>query len=141
LTQVKLVPCLSWQSPETARRPGVGREGQHLAGWLLLPPLWRQTGDAADYAIGAQDVRQALTRGDDDLRSAAAFWLIGALDKLEGDPAQRWRDRVGLLLAKTCPQQPSLRSPEVSQTLARLPALAGDAFLRRSTGQRRCSCR
>lgn len=155
--QATLVSCLSWQSPataatcwkvalagriapaplhnlllldllETARRPGVGREGQHLAGWLLLPPLWRQTGDAADYAIGTQDVRQALTRGGDELRSAAAFWLVGALDELDGDPAQRWRQRVGPLLAETWPQEPALRSPEVSRTLARLPALAGDAF-------------
>jgi len=156
-SRATLVPSLSWQSAstanacwrvvlagriapaslhnlllpdllETARRPGVSREGQHLAGWLLLPLLWRQTGDAADYAIGAQDVRQALTRGGDDLSSAAAFWLVGALEELEDDAAQRWRERVGPLLAETWPQESALRSPEVSQTLARLPALAGDAF-------------
>ncbi len=73
-------------------------------------------------------MRQALTRGDGHLRSAAAFWLVGALDELRGDRAQRWRERIGPLFAEIWPQEPALRAAEVSQTLARLPALAGDAF-------------
>lgn len=113
---------------EAARQPALGREARDVVSWLLPPLLWRQVSGAADYAIAAPEVRLALARGNEELRSAAAFWLTGAMEDLAGDAAERWRQRVGPLFAEIWPNEPGLRSSEVSQTLVRLPMLAGAAF-------------
>ncbi len=126
--EAKLFALLKGDMLSAARRPSVGRDSQNLAGWLLLPLLWAQRPIGELYDLAASETRRALADGGEDLRSSAAYLLIGAMEQLGEDKADIWRERVRPLIATAWPHEPTLREEGSSHNLVRAALLAGEAF-------------
>lgn len=127
--EAKLFALLKADMLSAARRPSIGRNGENLAAWLMLPLLWAQRPVGELYDLNAIETRSALADGGEDLRRSAAFLLVGAMEQLGDDKAAIWRERVQPLIATAWPYEPGLREEGSSHHLVRAALLAGDAFL------------
>lgn len=155
-TAVHLLPLTKWSSPfapaawsvllrgnvprpdlyaaikvdliEAGTHDEIDRSVESVASWLIAPLLWAQAPNGPIPEITAVEVRRALARSVESVRSSAAFWLSAAITQLPGDTATVWRERLGPLFREIWPLEPQCRSRSASLHLVRLALQTGDAF-------------
>lgn len=113
---------------DAGARPDLDRSIDAVAGWMLSPLLWAQDPKGPVPHVEPVEVRGALARARAEVRGSAAYWLVGALEKLPGDRADIWRTRVGPLFRAVWPLEPRCRSSGATLHLVRLALLTGFAF-------------
>lgn len=99
-----------------------------VAQWMVAPLLWAQAPNGPVPDISGVEVRRALVRSVEEVRSSAAYWLLSAIEKMEGRAGDIWRDRIGPLFKQVWPLGPASRSKGASLHLIRLALHADDAF-------------
>ncbi|CAN5495866.1 SIR2 family protein [soil metagenome] len=104
------------------------RSLENAGAWLLLPMLWAQDPKGPVPEMSAVEVRQALARSVETVRSSAAYWFTNAIEQLPGEPAAIWRERLGPLFDQTWPLEPGARSPGATTHLVRLVLRTKEAF-------------
>jgi hypothetical protein len=78
--------------------------------------------------IDLADVQQMLRLGGDQVRVAAARELKGFVDAKDAHPPTQFLSAVGPFLAQVWPPDQTLRSSNLSDALAELPAATASAF-------------
>jgi hypothetical protein len=106
-------------------------ELEALVGKLLQIALGHRQGEAADYELSSAEIRRALTVGPSVVRQHASWQLwrvMGDVDGLTADKAERWRTVVGPLFRGIWPLDAKLRTEATSQNLVLMAVRCEGAF-------------
>ena len=113
---------------EAGTHAELDRSVESVASWLIAPLLWAQPPNGPVPEITPVEVRRALARSVESVRSSAAYWLTSAIEQLPGEAADLWRDRIGPLFREIWPLEPQCRSSGATLHLVRLALRTGEAF-------------
>lgn len=113
---------------EAGSHSELDRSIDSVAQWMIAPLLWAQAATGSVPEITSVEVRRALARSAKGVRSSAAYWLVSAIESMEGTAGDLWRQRIGPLFKQIWPLDPASRSAGASLHLVRLALLTADAF-------------
>lgn len=113
---------------EAGSHSELDRSIDSVAQWMVAPLLWAQVATAPVPEITSVEVRRALARSAEEVRSSAAYWLSEAIEKMDGSAADLWRERIGPLFKQIWPLDPASRSAGASLHLVRLALHTAGAF-------------
>ena len=113
---------------EAGSHSDLNRSIDYVASWMVAPLLWAQAATGPVPEITSVEVRRALARSAEEVRSSAAYWLSNAIEKLDGNAADLWQQRIGPLFKQIWPLDPASRSAGASLHLVRLALQTDAAF-------------
>ena len=113
---------------EAGSHSELDRSIDSVASWMVAPLLWAQVATGPVPEITSVEVRRALARSAEEVRSSAAYWLSNAIEKMDGNAADLWQQRIGPLFKQIWPLDPASRSAGASLHLVRLALHTAAAF-------------